>query len=124
MKYRIQDTPVRISVPGNKIIEEHVGRASTGNDTLSVARMVAPVGWSEPVQTPEFDEATIIVSGAMQIEIDRNELIKLQAGSSIVVNKGIPVRYSNPFDEECEYWAVCIPAFSVDTANRDQVDNQ
>lgn len=120
MKYKIQGKPVRIPVPGNKIIDEHVGRVSTGSELLSVAHMVAPVGWSEPVQTPEFDEATIVIRGTMLIEIDRKERITLDAGSSIVVYKGVPVRYSNPFNEECEYWAVCTPAFSVDTANRDQ----
>jgi len=124
MKYRIQDKPVRIPVPGNKIIEEHVGRISTGSESLSVAHMIAPAGWTEPVQTPAFDEATIIVRGTMLIEIDRSEQVTLEAGSSIVVNKGVSVRYSNPFKEECEYWAVCIPAFAVDIANRDEDDNQ
>ena len=26
--------------------------------------------------------------------------------------------YSNPFEQECEYWAVCVPAFSVARAGR------
>ena len=48
-------SPARIPVPGGKIIEEHIGAASTSEARVSVAHMTAPAGWSEPFQTPEFD---------------------------------------------------------------------
>src|SRR5690625_6952176 len=60
--------PVRIPVPGRKLIEEYVGRASTQTSSLSVAHMIAPPGWSEPFQSPAFDEATIVIRGAMRVE--------------------------------------------------------
>jgi mannose-6-phosphate isomerase-like protein (cupin superfamily) len=41
------------------------------------------------------------------------EKITVQAGPSILVKKGSRVRYSNPFEEACEYWSVCLPAFSI-----------
>lgn len=118
MKYTIGDKPVRIPVPGDKLIDEFIGKASTGHADLSVAHMVAPAGWTEPPQTPSFDEVTIVLSGRMHIMLDDLETIVLNAGQSIYLNKGVKVQYSNPFDEECEYWAICTPAFTVETAGR------
>jgi mannose-6-phosphate isomerase-like protein (cupin superfamily) len=81
--------------------------------------MIAPPGWSEPFQTPEFDEYTLLSRGKKMIEVDGQEVI-LQAGQSILIKAGTRVRYSNPFDEECEYWSVCMPAFSIDTVHREE----
>ena len=36
--------PTRIPVPGGKVIDEYVGRVTTGTDSVSVAHMVAPAG--------------------------------------------------------------------------------
>ncbi len=80
--------------------------------------MVAPPGWSEPHQNPEFDEYTLMVRGRKQIEIN-GETVTLKPGESIHVKKGVRVQYSNPFEEEAEYWSVCIPAFSPDSVNRE-----
>jgi mannose-6-phosphate isomerase-like protein (cupin superfamily) len=119
MKYIVRDKPVVIPVPGNKLIEEHVGLASTGHNHLSVAHMIAPPHWTEPPQTPRFDEATIVVRGRMNIVVDESETIVVGAGQSIYINKGVKVQYGNPFDEECEYWAICTPAFSPNEAGRE-----
>lgn len=118
MKYTISDQPVRIPVPGNKLIEEFVGKATTGHSNVSVAHMVAPAGWAEPSQTPAFDEVTIVLRGTMRILLDDADTIDLTKGQSIYLNKGVKVQYSNPFDEECEYWAICIPAFTVESAGQ------
>lgn len=110
--------PVRIPVPGRKLIEEYVGRASTQTSSLSVAHMIAPPGWSEPFQSPAFDEATIVTRGAMRVEHD-DGFMDVATGEVILVESGERVRYSNPFEEECEYYAVCTPAFSAPMANRE-----
>lgn len=81
--------------------------------------MIAPPGWGEPVQTPNFDEITIMIKGRMQIETDE-ETLELKAGETILINKNNRVRYSNPYNEPSEYWAVCMPAFTPETANREQ----
>ena len=80
--------------------------------------MVAPAGWSEPHQIPEFDEYTLVSRGKKRFEVDGEEII-VSAGESILIKKGSRVRYSNPFDEECEYWSICIPAFSLNLVNRE-----
>ena len=112
-------TPTEIPVPGNKIIEEFIGLLNSGTSQFSVARMVAPPGWEEPEQTPEFDEVTIVIRGSMQAEID-GKSVKIEANQPFVALKNSTVRYSNPFDEPAEYWAVCVPAFSPDTVNRSE----
>jgi len=47
------------------------------------------------------------------------ETIQLGPGETILIKAGTKVRYSNPFDEPCEYWSCCVPAFSIDTVNRE-----
>ena len=117
--YVIQQAPFVVPTTDGKLIEEHVGRVISNELGLSIAHMVAPAGWSEPFQTPEFDEYTMLVRGRKQIEID-GETITLEVGESLLVRKGSRVRYSNPFEEEVEYWSVCVPAFSPDLVNREE----
>lgn len=118
-KYRVQTNPFVVPTDDGKIIKEHFGRASDGNTELSIAHMVAPPGWSEPFQTPEFDEYTFIFKGKKQFIIDGDTVV-LEAGQSIKIEKGTRIQYSNPFTEPCEYLAICKPAFSIDTVNREE----
>jgi mannose-6-phosphate isomerase-like protein (cupin superfamily) len=109
-------SPTRIPVPGGKVIDEHVGRVNSGTEAVSVARMVAPAQWSEPPQTPEFDEVTLVLRGTVRVEHD-DETLEVHAGQSLLARAGETVRYSTG-DEEAEYVAVCVPAFSSDLAHR------
>ena len=118
-KYILQDSPFIVPTDDGKIIKEHFGLASDGNPEISIAHMKAPAGWSEPFQTPEFDEYTFIIKGKKQFIID-GELIVLEAGQSIKIKKNTRVQYSNPFTEVCEYIAICKPAFSMDSVNREE----
>ena len=117
--YVLQQEPFVVPTTDGKLIEEHFGRVISNEPRLSIAHMVAPSGWSEPFQNPEFDEYTMIVRGRKQIEID-GEIVTLKVGESLLVRKGARVRYSNPFEEEAEYWSVCVPAFSIDLVNREE----
>lgn len=112
------DDPTRVPGPGGKTIEEFVGRVRTGTETLSVAHMIAPPRWSEPAQQPEFDEVTIVLRGVMRVE-HSGGTADVGPGEAILVGAGERIRYSNPTDEESEYWAVCAPAFSPETVHRD-----
>ncbi len=53
--------------------------------------MVAPPGWSEPHQNPEFDEYILMVRGRKQIEIE-GETVTLKVSESLLVRKGARVR--------------------------------
>jgi quercetin dioxygenase-like cupin family protein len=118
MPYQLQTKPFVVPTTDGKLIEEHTGLASTANEEMSIAHMVAPPHWTEPFQTPEFDEYTLVSRGKKMFEVD-GEKITLHAGQSILIKAGSKVRYSNPFDVECEYWSVCIPAFSIYKVNRE-----
>jgi mannose-6-phosphate isomerase-like protein (cupin superfamily) len=118
-KYFIQTAPFIVPTTDGKLIEEHHGLATTQNKEISIAHMVAPPGWSEPFQTPEFDEYTYIISGKKQFIID-DETIVLEAGQSIKIERNTRVQYSNPFDAPCEYIAICTPAFSIENVNREE----
>lgn len=110
-------TPVRIPVPGGKIIDEHVGVASTGERAVSVAHMKAPAGWAEPAQTPEFDEVTLVLAGQVRVEHAGGEM-HVDAGQSVVTRAGERVRYTVGPDG-AEYVAVCLPAFTPESVHRE-----
>ncbi|MBO6608030.1 cupin domain-containing protein [Psychroserpens sp.] len=116
--YHIQKQPFIVPTDDGKLIEEHFGNATDGNPNISIAHMIAPSGWSEPYQTPEFDEYTYIIRGQKQFIID-GETIVLKQGESIKIDRHTRVQYSNPFNEPCEYIAICTPAFSMNLVNRE-----
>jgi hypothetical protein len=108
--------PRKIPVPGNKLIEEYIGRVNTGDSGVSIAHMHSPPGWSEPGQRPDFDEYTLVLGGYMRVEHDGG-VTEARAGQAILAQKGEWVRYSTP--DGAEYVAICLPAFSPDTVHRD-----
>jgi mannose-6-phosphate isomerase-like protein (cupin superfamily) len=118
-KYTIQNNPFVVPTTDGKIIKEHFGNTTNGDNNISIAHMKAPAGWSEPFQTPEFDEYTFIIRGKKQFNID-GDIVILKAGESIKIEKNTRVQYSNPFTEVCEYIAICLPAFSMDLVNREE----
>ena len=65
-KYFIQNAPFIVPTTDGKLIEEHHGLATTNNKDISIAHMIAPLGWSETFQMPEFDEYTYIIKGKKQ----------------------------------------------------------
>jgi mannose-6-phosphate isomerase-like protein (cupin superfamily) len=112
-------SPTTIPVPGNKKIDEYVGRVNTKTGDISVAHMRSPSGWSEPGQRPEFDEYTVVLRGTMRVEHEGG-VTEVNAGQAILARKGEWVRYSTPTPEGAEYVAICLPAFSPDTVHRDE----
>jgi len=112
------DAPVRVEAAGEppKLIDEFAGRASGGEERVSIARMRSPAGWSEPGQRPEFDEYTVVLAGSLSVESESGSL-DVEAGQGVLVRAGEWVRYSTP--DGAEYVAICLPAFSPQTVHRD-----
>src|SRR3954464_16086620 len=112
--------PTIVAAAGNlpKKIAEFIGRVNSGTSSVSVAQRTSPAGWSEPGQTPEFDEYTVVLRGVLRVETREGEHI-VAAGQAIIVSRGEWVRYSTPEPSGAEYVAVCIPAFSPDTVHRE-----
>lgn len=114
------ESPKQIPAAGTKpkIIREYVGRANSGTAAVSVAHMQSPPGWTEPGQTPEFDEYTVVLRGSLRVE-SKTEMIDVNAGQAVIAHRGEWIRYSTPGPDGAEYLAVCLPAFSPETVHRD-----
>ncbi len=109
--------PTRIHAARGKTIDEHVGRASTGHDVVSVARMTAPAGWSEPYQRPEFDEVTVVLTGLLLVDHDGGQA-RVCGGQAIITRQGERIRYAAGPDG-AEYLSICLPAFSEGRVHRE-----
>jgi mannose-6-phosphate isomerase-like protein (cupin superfamily) len=118
---RLIEKPQVVTAAGNKPkrIEEFAGRVSSGHQSVSVARMVSPSGWEEPVQQPEFEEITVVLRGILRVETD-DGVLEVRAGQAVITRPGERVRYSTPHADGAEYIAVCLPAFSPDTVHRSE----
>ena len=117
---KVIPSPTRVLAHGTppKSIEEFIGHVASETSALSIARMKSPAGWSEPGQTPEFDEFTVVLRGSLRVET-RDGAQEIRAGQAVIAPRGEWVRYSTPSPEGAEYIAVCLPAFSPKTVHRD-----
>ena len=113
-------TPTRIEAVGNKpiLIDEYIGRVRSGHRHVSVAYLQCPAGWVEPGQTPDFEEYTVVLKGTLRVA-HRDGVLHVRAGQAVVTHPGEWVQYSTPEAEGAEYVAVCLPAYSPETAHRD-----
>ncbi len=118
---RLIESPTEVEGGGNMaiVIEEFVGRVTSGTAEVSIARLRSPRGWREPGQTPEFDEYTVVVAGTLRVETAEGTL-DVGAGQAVITAKGEWVSYSSPHEGGADYVAVCLPAFSPETAHRDE----
>ena len=114
------EKPTQIESTGNKPkqIDEYIGRVNSQTNAISVAQMRSPSGWMEPGQRPEFDEFTLVLKGTLWVEYEDGKL-EVSAGQAVIARKGEWVKYSTPGAEGAEYIAICLPAFSPDSVNRD-----
>ncbi len=115
---RLIEAPTRMQAAGQppKQIEEYIGRVNSDTAEVSIARMVSPPGWSEPGQTPRFNEYTVVLRGALEIRLKDRTLV-VRAGQAVALQAGEWVQYATP--EGAEYIATCVPAFSPGEVNRD-----
>ncbi|NJK40123.1 MAG: cupin [Oscillatoriales cyanobacterium RM2_1_1] len=112
--------PTLVPAVGNKPkqIAEYIGRVNSDTATVSIAHMKSPCGWTEPGQTPEFDEYTVVLQGMLRVETPGN-ILEVRAGQAVILKAGEWVQYSSPEPEGAEYIAVCCPAFAPNLAHRD-----
>ena len=112
--------PTVIKAAGNKpkLIEEFIGRVNSTTSSVSIARMKSPQGWTEPGQTPRFDEYTLVIKGTLHVKTRRSQF-NVNAGQAVIAYKNEWIQYSSPAEGGAEYIAVCLPAFSPKTVRRD-----
>ena len=118
---RLIEKPTKIDCVGTKPkqIQEFAGHVNSGHKAVSVARMISPSGWEEPGQRPDFEEITVVLKGTLRVQHETG-VLEVHAGQGVVASPGEWVRYSTPGPEGAEYVAVCLPAFSPTTVNRDE----
>ena len=104
-----------------KIIKEFFGQVNSKTSEVSIAHMKSPEGWSEPGQTPKFNEYTVVLKGKLRITT-KDEEFEVSEGQGIMTEKDEWVRYSTPFEGGAEYIAVCLPAFSPELVHRDDLN--
>ncbi len=112
--------PSIIKAAGNKEkrIEEFFGLMNSASSEVSIARMVSQEGWEEPGQCPDFNEYTIVLKGTVKVTTHSDVFI-IEAGQAFMAEAKEWIQYSTPFEGGAEYIAVCLPAFSPQTVNRD-----
>lgn len=115
--------PTRVQPAGNKpkLIDEYIGRVNSQTPGVSIAHMRSPGGWQEPGQTPEFDEFTVVLGGRLHVEYAGGSL-DVGPGQAVISHKGEWVRYSTPEPAGAEYFAICLPAFTIETVHRDSAE--
>jgi mannose-6-phosphate isomerase-like protein (cupin superfamily) len=113
-------TPFQVPTTDGKKIYEHFGLASANFGDFSLAHMIAPPGWTEPNQTPDFNEFVVVVRGEITLFLNDAPVV-VGAGESIVAPKGIKVRYANTSDVDAEYMALCMPALRPDRVHREEL---
>ena len=115
------ESPSKITAAGNvpKVIEEYIGNVNSKTNSVSLAKMISPGGWVEPGQQPEFTEYTVVLKGMLRVTT-KDSVYDVHAGQAIIVESGEWIQYSSPDSDGAEYIAVCIPAFSPATVNRDE----
>jgi mannose-6-phosphate isomerase-like protein (cupin superfamily) len=102
----------------DKIIQEYFGNVTSKTSEVSIAHMKSPEGWIEPGQSPKFNEYTVVLKGKLKITTKSEEFV-INEGQGIMTGMDEWVQYSTPFEGGAEYIAVCLPAFSPDTVQRD-----
>ncbi len=101
-------------------IDEYIGLISSGNDQMSWCRICCAAGWSEPYQRPDFDEYMVVLQGCLHIRHEGAPTTIVRAGQAAIVARGERISYATP-DEETVYFSVCLPAFAMELAHRDEV---
>ena len=86
---------------------------SSKGSQCSIARMTSPQGWVEPGQTPEFDEYTLVLRGALHVAAKSGPCGARRTGGDRAPGGMGAVQHAG--EGGAEYVAVCLPAFSPDT---------
>lgn len=112
------EQPARIEAAGSKpkTIAEYIGRVRSATAAVSIAHMRSPAGWSEPGQTPEFDEYSLVLKGVLRVA-HKGGCLEVREGQAVIAHRHEWVQYSTP--EGADYVSICLPAFSPATVHRD-----
>ena len=119
---RVLPGPKRVvDVPGEVLVDEHVGRAGNGDAGVSVAAVTIARASAQAVQTPAFDEYILVRRGELRVAVSAapgmaaHELVAT-AGQTLHLPRGFT--YLVSFPGPAEFIPVCLPAFAPELSGR------
>lgn len=111
MLYRRDPQRELITSDGSRI-SELIGRVTTNDPALSVARIVMPPGQGQPLRRNHFHELLIVVAGSCTIDLQQGS-VELWPDDLLDLPTLTPYAERGGPDG-CVAWAICLPAFSAD----------
>jgi probable rRNA maturation factor len=105
-----RDPQRELLTPDGSRISELLGRVTTGDESLSVARIVMPPGAGQPPRRNRFHELLIVVSGSCEVDLP-DGTIRLQA-DDVLELPPLTLYAERGGPEGCVAWAICRPAFN------------
>jgi uncharacterized protein (DUF952 family)/mannose-6-phosphate isomerase-like protein (cupin superfamily) len=104
---------------GGLCIDELAGNVSTGDDTMSIARVIVSEPAAEPWLTLEYDEWICVIKGKIELHYGDCQILVVKAGETCLISKGERFRPVFPVGGT-EYFPVCIPAFKPERCHREE----
>jgi len=110
---RLIGSPERVEAMGNrhKVCDEYFGLVNTGDSKVSITRMHSPPGWQGPAHRAAFHQYVVVLSGLLRVEHAEGAM-EVEAPQSVHLAPGEAVMFSTPGGDGCEYFTVCVPAYS------------
>lgn len=98
--------------PDGSRIAELMGRVTTGDPAMSVARIVMPPDRGQPLRRNRFHELLIVVAGSCEVDV-AGGTVELQA-DDVLDLPPLTAYAERGGPDGCVAWAICLPAFSRD----------
>jgi quercetin dioxygenase-like cupin family protein len=104
------DPQRELHTPDGSRISELLGRVTTGDESLSVARIVMPPGGGQPPRRNRFYELLIVVAGSCEVDLP-DGTIQLQP-DDVLELPPLTLYAERGGPDGCVAWAICRPAFN------------
>tara|TARA_B100000767_G_C19656199_1_gene488994 strand:+ start:75 stop:500 length:426 start_codon:yes stop_codon:yes gene_type:complete len=108
------DKQDHLIVPKKIVIQDNVERMIidyTQSEELGLFKMLAPVGWTEPIIEAQFEIRGIVLKGLLGLEYENSEE-HIVSGNGFVIPKNTRVRIFNAGEEELILIEVLRPAYN------------
>jgi quercetin dioxygenase-like cupin family protein len=105
-----RDPQRELVTPDGSRIAELLGRVSTGDQRISVARIEMPPGQGQPLRRNAFHEVLIVIAGSCEVDLP-DSTVQMQAEDVLELPPLTPYAERGGPDG-CIAWAICTPAFS------------
>lgn len=107
-----RDPARELRTPDGSRISELMGRVTTNDSNMSVARIVMPPGDGQPPRRNRFHEVLIVVEGSCEVDLPTGT-VQLQP-DDVLDLPPLTLYAERGGANGCVAWAICQPAFSPD----------